>query len=65
MGPQHLSPMQLLCLLGAISSLPCMSCGAGCFWTLLAGEDGGAWIPVAGGGKAAVSGSLGDKIYGG
>ncbi|XP_029069390.1 ly6/PLAUR domain-containing protein 4 isoform X2 [Monodon monoceros] len=29
MGPQHLSPVQLLCLLGAISTLPCMSCGAG------------------------------------
>ncbi|XP_058901125.1 ly6/PLAUR domain-containing protein 4 isoform X2 [Kogia breviceps] len=29
MGPQHLSPVQLLCLLGAISTLPRMSCGAG------------------------------------
>uniref|UniRef100_A0A8C8ZZE4 LY6/PLAUR domain containing 4 n=1 Tax=Prolemur simus TaxID=1328070 RepID=A0A8C8ZZE4_PROSS len=33
MGPQHLRPVQLLCLLGAISSLPRMSCGAGCFKT--------------------------------
>uniref|UniRef100_A0A8D2JT87 LY6/PLAUR domain containing 4 n=1 Tax=Sciurus vulgaris TaxID=55149 RepID=A0A8D2JT87_SCIVU len=31
MGPQHLRPVQLLCLLGAISSLPRMSWGAACY----------------------------------
>ncbi|XP_008069231.1 ly6/PLAUR domain-containing protein 4 isoform X2 [Carlito syrichta] len=33
MGPQHLRPSQLLCLLGAIFALPCMSYGAGCYKT--------------------------------
>ncbi|XP_045642418.1 ly6/PLAUR domain-containing protein 4 isoform X2 [Ursus americanus] len=33
MRPQHFSPVQLLCLLGAISTVPRMSCGAGCFET--------------------------------
>uniref|UniRef100_A0A2K5DQU4 LY6/PLAUR domain containing 4 n=1 Tax=Aotus nancymaae TaxID=37293 RepID=A0A2K5DQU4_AOTNA len=30
MGPQHLRPVQLFWLLGTISTLPHMSCGAGC-----------------------------------
>ncbi|XP_018870304.1 ly6/PLAUR domain-containing protein 4 isoform X1 [Gorilla gorilla gorilla] len=33
MGPQHLRLVQLFCLLGAISTLPRMSCGAGCYKT--------------------------------
>ncbi|XP_011791968.1 PREDICTED: ly6/PLAUR domain-containing protein 4 isoform X2 [Colobus angolensis palliatus] len=33
MGPQHLRRVQLFCLLGAISTLPRMSCGAGCYKT--------------------------------
>ena len=64
MGPRHLCPVQLLCLLGAISTLPRMSCGAGCLGTLLV-VGGGGWVDVTGGRTAWCLGSWGDRIYGG